>query len=168
MILDGLWNGLKAKFEQIKGWWQGVSGWFGSAFQKGNEIHSPSRLFQRFGGFITEGLHIGLSKGTPKPLSTIGTLAGNLQRRFTERAGELRSNLSARMQANSVEFAAARAQQQSAQAAQHGGNTFHYSPQIHAPGGDVNQIAELLKMSQRDFERRLEQYFADKARRSYA
>ena len=119
------------------------------------------------GGFVTEGLDIGLTRGGLRPLATIGSLASNLQQRFKNRAGELRSNLSARMQANSAELAAARAQQQSAQAAQYGGHTIHYSPQIYAPGGDPNVINGLLKLSKREFEAMLERYFADKARRAY-
>ena len=68
---------------------------------------------------------------------------------------------------NPAELAAARAQQQSAQAAQYGGHTIHYSPQIYAPGGDPNVINGLLKLSKREFEAMLERYFADKARRAY-
>ncbi|MFD1246021.1 phage tail tape measure protein, partial [Paralysiella testudinis] len=63
MILQGLWNGLKAKFEEVKGWFSGVAGWFGSVMQQKNEIESPSRLFKRFGGFMMEGLQIGLANG---------------------------------------------------------------------------------------------------------
>ena len=168
MIVQGLANGIRAGASSV---YNAISEMGSSAIAKAKGIfgiRSPSRVFMGIGGFVTQGLDVGLTRGGLRPLATIGSLANNLQQRFKNRAGELRSNLTARMQANSAEMAAARAQQQSAQAAQYGGNTFHYSPQIHAPGGDINQIAELLKMSQRDFERRMEQYIADKARRSYA
>ena len=168
MIVQGLANGIRAGASSV---YNAISEMGSSAIAKAKGIfgiRSPSRVFMGIGGFVTQGLDVGLTRGGLRPLATIGSLANNLQQRFKNRAGELRSNLTARMQANSAEMAAARAQQQSAQAAQYGGNTFHYSPQIHAPGGDINQIAELLKMSRRDFERRMEQYIADKARRSYA
>ncbi|UOO82765.1 phage tail tape measure protein [Uruburuella testudinis] len=84
MIIQGLWNGLKAKFEEVKGWFSGVAGWFGGAFQKANDIHSPSRLFRRFGGFMMEGLQIGLDAGTARPLAAISRVAQSVQRRFTQ------------------------------------------------------------------------------------
>ena len=82
MILQGLWNGLKVKFEEVKGWFSGVVGWFGTAFQKANDIHSPSRLFRRFGGYMMQGLQIGLNLGASMPLSAVSRLAQSVQQRF--------------------------------------------------------------------------------------
>lgn len=167
MIINGLVNSITGGTSRVVA---AISGMASSAINTAKSIfgiHSPSRVFMGIGGFVTEGLDIGLTRGGLRPLATIGSLASHLQQRFTNRAGELRSNLSARMQANSAELAAARAQQQSAQTAQYGGHTIHYSPQIHAPGGDPNVINGLLKLSQREFETMLERYFADKARRAY-
>ena len=169
MIMQGLLNGISSKFDAVVGKIRSLGTAISNAFTSNPkiDIHSPSRPFTKYGGFITEGLLIGIDKGAPRPIKAIGSLASNLQQRFKNRAGELRSNLSARMQANSAELATARAQQQSAQAAQYGGHTIHYSPQIHAPGGDINQIASLLKLSQREFEAMFERLMADKQRRAY-
>ena len=169
MIMQGLLNGISSMFDTVVGKIRSLGTAISNAFTSNPkiEVRSPSRAFKRYGGFITEGLGIGINKGAVRPLKAIGAFASNLQQRFKNRAGELRSNLSARMQANSAELAAARAQQQSAQAAQYGGHTIHYSPQIYAPGGDPNVINGLLKLSKREFEAMLERYFADKARRAY-
>ena len=167
MIVQGLANGIRSGASSV---YNAIAEMGSSAIAKAKGIfgiHSPSRVFMGIGGFVTEGLDIGLTRGGLRPLATIGSLANHLRQVFTNRAGELRSNLSARMQANSAELAAARAQQQSAQTAQHAGHVIHYSPQIHAPGGDVNQIADLLKLSQREFEAMFERLMADKARRAY-
>ena len=163
MIIQGLWNGLKAKFEEVKGWFSGMAGWFGSVFQYKNDMHSPSRLFMGFGGYMMQGLQIGLANAASRPLATIGGLASNLQQRFTSRAGELRSNLSARMQAASAEFADARAQR----AAAAGGYTIHYSPTINAPGGDAQQIQNAVQMGLREFEDMFNRLMAARERRAY-
>lgn len=167
MIVQGLANGIRSGASSV---YNAIAEMGSSAIAKAKGIfgiHSPSRVFMGIGGFVTEGLDIGLTRGGLRPLATIGSLASNLQQRFKNRAGELNSNLSARMQANSAEMAAARAQQQSAQSAQHGGHIIHYSPQIYAPGGDPNVISGLLKLSQREFEAMFERLMADKQRRAY-
>ena len=164
MIIQGLWNGLKAKFEEVKAWFSGVAGWFGSVFQYKNDMHSPSRLFMGFGGYMMQGLQIGLANAASRPLATIGQTATHLQQRFTNRAGELRSNLSARMQAASAEFADARARQA---ADVTGGYTINYNPTINAPGGDPAQIQTALQMGLREFEALYRRMTADQERRSY-
>lgn len=62
-IIDGLVNGLKEKWEAVKetvtGMADGVSGWFAEKLG----IHSPSRVFQQFGGWIAKGLQNGLDSG---------------------------------------------------------------------------------------------------------
>ena len=164
MIIQGLVNGIVAAgsavrttlINIIQGGISGVKTLLG--------IKSPSRVFMGIGGFVTQGLDIGLSRGQNRPLATVRSLASNLQQRFTNGAGELRSNLSARMQANSAEFAQARAQQATAAG---GGYTIHYSPTINAPGGDPQQIQAALQMGQREFEQMFERLMADKARRAY-
>ena len=162
-LISGLWNGIKAKWEALKAWWRGESSLLGVIFVQKNEIKSPSRLFKRFGGFITEGLAIGLNKGADKPLNAVGNMAGNLQQRFTNRAGELRSNLSAEMAARSGEFAAARRETAVPQQAVN----IHFNPTIHAPGGDAQQIQAALQMSLREFEELYRRMMDNTARRAY-
>lgn len=157
-IISGLWNGLKAKFEEVKAWFSGVAGWFSSKFAIRNEIHSPSRLFRRFGGWMMQGLQMGIDGGASRPLNAIGSVASDLQQRFSDNT----SSLAASMAANSAELSAAR---QGTGAA--GGITVHFSPTINAPGGDAGQIQAALQMGLREFEQLFERLMADKARRAY-
>ena len=157
-IISGLWNGLKAKFEEVKAWFSGVAGWFSSKFAIRNEIHSPSRLFRRFGGWMMQGLQLGIDGGASRPLNAIGSVASDLQQRFSDNT----SSLAASMAANSAELSAAR---QGTAAA--GGITVHFSPTINAPGGDAGQIQAALQMGLREFEQLFERLMADKARRAY-
>ena len=157
-IISGLWNGLKAKFEEVKAWFSGVAGWFSSKFAIRNEIHSPSRLFRRFGGWMMQGLQMGIDGGASRPLNAIGSVASDLQQRFSDNT----SSLAASMAANSAELSAAR---QGTAAA--GGITVHFSPTINAPGGDAGQIQAALQMGLREFEQLFERLMADKARRAY-
>ena len=118
------------------------------------------------GGYVTQGLDKGLITGSVKPLATIGQMASNLQQRFKNRAGQLQSTLSARMQNNAAELAQARTQQaQSSTGA--GSYVIHYSPQISAPNGNVEQIKDALRLSQREFEAMFERMVAGQARRAY-
>ena len=157
-IISGLWNGLKAKFEEVKAWFSGVAGWFSSKFAIRNEIHSPSRLFRRFGGWMMQGLQLGIDGGASRPLNAIGSVASDLQQRFTNNT----SSLAASMAANSAELSAARQG-----AAATGGMTVHFSPTINAPGGDPQQIQAAMQMGLREFEQLFERLMADKARRAY-
>ena len=66
-------------------------------FQAVMDIHSPSREFRRFGGFITQGLDIGILRTASRPIGTIGTWAGRLKDSFTNRVGQLRADVAARV-----------------------------------------------------------------------
>lgn len=164
-IISGLWNGLKAKFEAVKEWFGGVAGWFAGKFQTANQIHSPSRLFHRFGGWMMEGLQLGLNKGAPRPLAAVGNAAGRLKERFTDRMGQLRADIAARVSGGSEVFARERTRQ--AEAASQGGMVIHYNPTINAPGGDTAQIQTALSMSLREFEALFKRMMAEQARRAY-
>lgn len=157
-IIQGLWNGLIAKFEAVKGWFAEKAAWFKNAFAQSNQIRSPSRVFRRFGGWMMEGLQIGINQAAPRPLAAIGSVSRGLQQRFSDNT----SSLAASMAANSAELSAAR---QGTAAA--GGITVHFSPTINAPGGDAGQIQAAMQMGLREFEQLFERLMADKARRAY-
>lgn len=167
-IIQGLLNGISSMYDAVVGKIRALGTAISNAFTSNPkiEVRSPSRAFKRYGGFITEGLGIGIAKGAPRPIKAIGAFADNLQQRFKNRAGELSTSLSARMQANAAELAQARAQQaQSSTGA--GSYIIHYSPQISAPNGNVEQIKDALRLSQREFETMFERMVANNARRAY-
>ena len=157
-IIQGLWNGLQAKFEAVRAWLAEKAAALKNTFAGVMDIHSPSRVFRRFGGWMMEGLQIGINQGAPRPLNAIGGVASDLQQRFTNHT----SSLAASMAANSAELSAAR---QGAAAA--GGITVHFSPTIHAPGGNPQQIEAALQIGLREFEAMFRRMMEDKARRAY-
>ena len=157
-IIQGLWNGLQAKFEAVRAWVAEKAAALKNTFAGVMDIHSPSRVFRRFGGWMMEGLQIGINQGAPRPLNAIGGVASDLQQRFTNHT----SSLAASMAANSAELSAAR---QGAAAA--GGITVHFSPTIHAPGGNPQQIEAALQMGLQEFETMFRRMMDDKARRAY-
>ena len=157
-IIQGLWNGLQAKFEAARAWLAEKAAALKNTFAGVMDIHSPSRVFRRFGGWMMEGLQIGINQGAPRPLNAIGGVASDLQQRFSDNT----SSLAASMAANSAELSAAR---QGAAAA--GGITVHFSPTIHAPGGNPQQIEAALQMGLQEFETMFRRMMDDKARRAY-
>lgn len=167
-IVQGLVNGIRAGAGAVVG---AISNMASSAMAKAKSmfgIHSPSRVFRSYGDFITRGLDIGIGKGADKPVSTVGAMAGRLKNRFAERMGQLRSDIAARVSGSSADFAAARAQQAApVSAAAAGALTVHFSPTIHAPGGDPAQIQTAVQMGLREFEQLFNRLMADRERRSY-
>lgn len=167
MIIDGLVNGIRAKIGAAVAAVQGLGARIKSAFTgaKSMDIHSPSRVFKRYGGFIAEGLAIGVNGGAARPVGRIAQLAGSMKQRFAERMGGLRSQVSARLAAHAGSLQQAR---QEAAAAQGGGAiTVHFNPTINAPGGNPAQIETALQAGLREFEQLFERLMADRARRAY-
>lgn len=64
-IIDGLIGGLEKGFSKLKSIWEKINSYMPSFMAKKMDIHSPSRLFKKFGGYIMQGLDIGLTKGFP-------------------------------------------------------------------------------------------------------
>lgn len=156
-IIQGLWNGLQSKFESVKAWFAEKAASFKQTFASVMGIHSPSRVFRRFGGWMMDGLQIGLDGGAARPIASIADTAGRLKSGFTDHMGALAARLSAGGEA----FASAR----NTQAA--GGMTINYNPTINAPGGNPQQIEAALQMGLREFEAMFRRMMDDKARRAY-
>mgnify|MGYP000968577872 FL=1 len=166
MIIDGLVNGIRAKIGAAVAAVQGLGARIKSAFTgaKSMDMHSPSRVFKRYGGFIAEGLAIGVNGGAARPVGRIAQLAGSMKQRFAERMGGLRSQVSARLAAHAGSLQQAR---QEAAAQGGGAITVHFNPTINAPGGNPAQIETALQTGLREFEQLFERLMADRARRAY-
>lgn len=156
-IIQGLWNGLQSKFESVKAWFAEKAASLKQTFAGVMGIHSPSRVFRRFGGWMMDGLQIGLDGSAARPIASIADTAGRLKSGFTDHMGALAARLSAGGEA----FASAR----NTQAA--GGITINYNPTINAPGGNPQQIEAALQMGLREFEAMFRRMMDDKARRAY-
>ena len=81
-IIQGLWNGLKSKIESVKTWFAQQAASLKQTFAGVMGIHSPSRVFRRFGGWMMEGLQIGLDKGASRPIASVANTAGRLKSGF--------------------------------------------------------------------------------------
>jgi len=161
MIMTGLWNGLKEKWEAVKQWFSNtVPKQLTFGFTKPMQINSPSRLFKSFGGHIMEGLRLGLSDNATKPYGAISNIATNLQKNFTNKTGKLSDSLNGQMQTNANEFAQAKNHAESI--------TINYNPTIQINGNaDHSVIQQALAVSQREFEKMYRRMVQTKEFRSY-
>lgn len=156
-IIQGLWNGLKSKFEAVKAWFAEKAASLKQTFAGVMGIHSPSRVFRRFGGWMMEGLQIGLDKGAASPVASVANTAGRLKSSFAEHMGQM----AARVSSGRAAFADARSSLST------GGMTINYNPIINAPGGNPQQIEAALQIGLREFEAMFRRMMEDKARRAY-
>lgn len=156
-IIQGLWNGLKSKIESVKTWFAQQAASLKQTFAGVMGIHSPSRVFRRFGGWMMEGLQIGLDKGASRPITSVANTAGRLKSGFANHMGQM----AARISSGRAAFADARSSQST------GGMTINYNPTINAPGGNPQQIEAALQMGLREFEAMFRRMMEDKARRAY-
>lgn len=156
-IIQGLWNGLKSKIESVKTWFAQQAASLKQTFAGVMGIHSPSRVFRRFGGWMMEGLQIGLDKGASRPIASVANTAGRLKSGFAEHMGKM----AARVSSGRTAFADARSSQST------GGMTINYNPTINAPGGNPQQIEAALQIGLREFEAMFRRMMEDKARRAY-
>ena len=156
-IIQGLWNGLKSKIESVKTWFAQQAASLKHTFAGVMGIHSPSRVFRRFGGWMMEGLQIGLDKGASRPIASVANTAGRLKSGFAEHMGQM----AARVSSGRTAFADARSSQSN------GGMTINYNPTINAPGGNPQQIEAAMQIGLREFEAMFRRMMEDKARRAY-
>lgn len=156
-IIQGLWNGLKSKFEAVKAWFAEKAASLKQTFAGVMGIHSPSRVFRRFGGWMMEGLQIGLDKGAASPVASVANTAGRLKSSFAEHMGQM----AARVSSGRAAFADARSSLTT------GGMTINYNPTINAPSGNPQQIEAALQIGLREFEAMFRRMMEDKARRAY-
>ena len=156
-IIQGLWNGLKSKIESVKTWFAQQAASLKQTFAGVMGIHSPSRVFRRFGGWMMDGLQISLDRGAASPIASMAGVAGRLKSGFAEHMGQM----AARVSSGRAAFADARSSQAT------GGMTINYNPTINAPGGNPQQIEAALQIGLREFEAMFRRMMDDKARRAY-
>lgn len=156
-IIQGLLNGLKSKFEAVKAWFAEKAASLKQTFAGVMGIHSPSRVFRRFGGWMMDGLQIGLDRGAASPIASMAGVASRLKSGFANHMGQM----AARVSSGRAAFADARSSQST------GGMTINYNPTINAPGGNPQQIEAALQIGLREFEAMFRRMMEDKARRAY-
>lgn len=78
-IMQGLIDGVKAKLKILQDMWHSVAALFDGTMRKTNDIHSPSRVMARLGGYIMQGLVLGIKKGRAALYTTYQQAIGIFQ-----------------------------------------------------------------------------------------
>lgn len=79
MIIDGLIEGLKKRFNDVVKTVREFGALVAETFQASQNMHSPSRLFMEYGGYLTEGLAIGINRGQNRPIQQIKALSDQIR-----------------------------------------------------------------------------------------
>lgn len=148
-IIQGLINGITAKFGELKAKMSAMANEISSSFKGALGIRSPSRVFMGFGRNIAEGVAIGIHGQTPQAIKASDNMAKRLAQ--TEYSNKIlgRQSVSGGMSAGTV----------------------HFSPTIHVNGGsgDVSgQVQQGLQAGYREFLAMLERAERDRGRRAFA
>ena len=77
-IVTGLINGIKSMGGAVRDAIMGLAGGAIDWFKEKLGIHSPSRVFADFGGYITQGLAVGIDRGQDQPLAQVSGMAKRL------------------------------------------------------------------------------------------
>jgi TP901 family phage tail tape measure protein len=78
MIIGGLWRGITSRLAALKSGIIGIASSAAGWFKKAMGIHSPSRVFMGFGGFMTQGLALGVDRGARQPLDRVRRMASDI------------------------------------------------------------------------------------------
>ena len=79
-IVNGLWNGLKSKWEGVKSWLMSAAAALPEGVKKVLGINSPSRVFKLIGHDTMSGLHLGLSEKGGQALHAVTQVARQMAR----------------------------------------------------------------------------------------
>lgn len=77
-IIDGLTDGIKNKWNAVKNTFKELTDGIKGFFTSETEIHSPSRVFMGYGGYIVEGLQLGIRNTTWKAEQAAKGLAAKI------------------------------------------------------------------------------------------
>lgn len=77
-IVQGLWDGLKAKWQGVTDWWADKTSWFSDIFARTNQIKSPSRVFAAMGSDLMRGLEQGINARAGMAVRQMQGIAGSM------------------------------------------------------------------------------------------
>ncbi|EBF9108766.1 phage tail tape measure protein [Salmonella enterica] len=77
-IIDGLTKGIKDKWKSVKDTFKDLTDGIKNFFTGETEIHSPSRVFMGYGGYIVEGLQLGINNTAWKAQQAAKGLAAKI------------------------------------------------------------------------------------------
>ena len=86
-IINGLWNGIKAKATQLFDFVKSIGKGVANAFKSVLGIASPSKVFMDYGVNITEGAHNGIKKGESKVVGASKGMGSSIKPNNSGRGG---------------------------------------------------------------------------------
>lgn len=75
MIVTGLLTGIRTAPARLLQGGLALARSLASGFKKGADIHSPSRVFMKLGGYVTEGLALGIHDGGDSPVRRLDAIS---------------------------------------------------------------------------------------------
>jgi hypothetical protein len=133
-LLPGMWQGIKNDLPKVGQQISALGDRISSDFSKRMEIKSPSRVFMRFGGHISEGLALGIERS--RQLTSRAALALAASAAVAAPAG---------MAAGITPAAAGLARPQASAPRSLGGSTYNITINA-APGQDPQAIAQAVRL----------------------
>ncbi|MFC7979513.1 phage tail tape measure protein [Streptomyces cinereoruber] len=100
-IIAGLVRGIKGSLGAVMGAAQAIVDKIPGPIKKALGIHSPSRVMAEIGGFITQGLVVGINGGTPKLKEAIEKLSNLLKGAIGKAGAEEQAKANAALKKNS-------------------------------------------------------------------
>lgn len=166
MLIDGLINGITSKvgvaLEVMRGFAKKVQ----LGFTNPNEIKSPSRVFMKYGGFLTSGLNIGLERGQRQPVNSIRNIAKKIKSKFIDGVSSSSKTATLYSKFSEIRDYAERKSRNTADNAAQSGVTIYFNPTYNINSATFNH-EEAAKLTMRDFEKFMKRYYEDVLRRSY-
>ena len=131
-IIDGLISGILSGFEKLKSVWKSINSYMPDFMKKKMDIHSPSRVMAGLGGFIVDGIGVGMERRTPALKQQFGGVLDTFNQSVS--TPSLRSNTP---QSTPIDTLSSNSNS--------AGLSQNITIIIHgAPGQNVNQLADLV------------------------
>ena len=95
-LISGLWEGISAMWETVKGWVSDIAKTITSVFTGEWDVQSPSRVFNRIGRYLMQGLEEGLDGGLGDVLTAATAITEDVKSQFDfgKMLGDAKANLS--------------------------------------------------------------------------
>lgn len=93
-IVDGLWQGIQAKWESVKAGVSGLAGSLVDSVKSTLGIHSPSKVMHAIGEFVVQGLQNGMASLSGSAVAQAGELAGRISGQFSDIGSSFKSMFS--------------------------------------------------------------------------
>ena len=102
-IVSGIWNGISAKWDWLKDKVGGLFGDLVGGIKEKLGIHSPSKVFAEMGGFMSEGMAIGISEKAQLVDKQLSNLTDGIKSKATLSIGKLTADMSINARNNNAQ-----------------------------------------------------------------